>query len=189
MNLDADIGITYGIKEENVGMVFQKYRKGVTELTDIVLRNMVRDAFVKYASNYTAEEAYSIKKATLIDSVTVSVKRQALESGVSVEKIYYIGSMRLPSQVLDALNSKITAVQDAQRIENEVRSAKAQAEKAVATAEGNSRAMEAEARGNRALAASITPTLIELKKIEKWNGQLPQVQGVGGGSNITGFFI
>lgn len=184
MSMGADIGITYNIPQENVGKVFQKYRKGVNELTDIVLRNMVRDAFVKYASAYTAEEAYSTKKSALLDSVKARVIANAGKDGVVVNDIYYIGSMTLPKQILDALNNKIKAIQDAQRIENEVRSAKAEAEKAVAVAEGQALAMEAVARGNRALAASITPTLIELKRIEKWNGQLPQVQG-GSGTFVT----
>ncbi len=184
MSMGADIGITYNIPPENVGKVFQKYRKGVNELTDVVLRNMVRDAFVKYASAYTAEEAYSTKKSALLDSVKTRVIANAGKDGVVVNDIYYIGSMTLPKQILDALNNKIKAIQDAQRIENEVRSAKAEAEKTVAIAEGKALAMEAEARGNRALAASITPTLIELKRIEKWNGQLPQVQG-GSGTFVT----
>lgn len=184
MSMGADIGITYNIPPENVGKVFQKYRKGVNELTDVVLRNMVRDAFVKYASAYTAEEAYSTKKSALLDSVKTRVIANAGKDGVVVNDIYYIGSMTLPKQILDALNNKIKAIQDAQRIENEVRSAKAEAEKAVAVAEGQALAMEAVARGNRALAASITPTLIELKRIEKWNGQLPQVQG-GSGTFVT----
>lgn len=184
MSMGADIGITYNIPPENVGKVFQKYRKGVNELTDVVLRNMVRDAFVKYASSYTAEEAYSTKKSVLLDSVKTRVVASAGKDGVVVNDIYYIGSMTLPKQILDALNNKIKAIQDAQRIENEVRSAKAEAEKAVAVAEGQALAMEAVARGNRALAASITPTLIELKRIEKWNGQLPQVQG-GSGTFVT----
>ena len=184
MSMGADIGITYNIPQENVGKVFQKYRKGVNELTDIVLRNMVRDAFVKYASAYTAEEAYSTKKSALLDSVKARVIANAGKDGVVVNDIYYIGSMTLPKQILDALNNKIKAIQDAQRIENEVRSAKAEAEKAVAVAEGQALAMEAVARGNRALAASITPTLLELKRIEKWNGQLPQVQG-GSGTFVT----
>ena len=184
MSMGADIGITYNIPPENVGKVFQKYRKGVDELTDVVLRNMVRDAFVKYASAYTAEEAYSTKKSALLDSVKTRVITNAGKDGVVVNDIYYIGSMTLPKQILEALNSKIKAIQDAQRIENEVRSAKAEAEKTVAVAEGKALAMEAEARGNKALAASITPTLIELKRIEKWNGQLPQVQG-GSGTFVT----
>lgn len=31
------------------------------------------------------------------------------------------------------------------------------------------------------VAESITPTLIEYQKIQKWNGELPQVSGAGSG--------
>ena len=36
---------------------------------------------------------------------------------------------------------------------------------------------EAEAEANRKIAASLTSTLIDKIKYEKWNGELPQVQG------------
>ena len=125
LSINADIGIQYNITQENVGAVFQKYREGVKELTDIVLRNMVRDAFVRRSTGYSAEEAYSSKKSVLMDSVLSDVKREAKVCGITVDNIYFVGSMRLPDQVINALNAKIKAVQDAQRIENEVQSTKA----------------------------------------------------------------
>ena len=36
---------------------------------------------------------------------------------------------------------------------------------------------QAEAEANKTLSESLTKEVIENKKIEKWNGQLPQVQG------------
>lgn len=42
MSASADVGISYHIKAYSVFKVFQKYRKGVDEITDIFLRNMVR---------------------------------------------------------------------------------------------------------------------------------------------------
>jgi hypothetical protein len=36
---------------------------------------------------------------------------------------------------------------------------------------------EAEAAANAKIAASLTPELIEKQKIEKWKGEVPQVQG------------
>ena len=36
---------------------------------------------------------------------------------------------------------------------------------------------EAEAEANRTIAASLTPEIIENKKLEKWNGELPKVTG------------
>ena len=45
LGVNADIGISYHIDTDKVSLIFQKYRKGVDEITDIYLRNMVRDAF------------------------------------------------------------------------------------------------------------------------------------------------
>ena len=38
----ADVGISYHIQPDKASLIFQKYRKGVDEITDIYLRNMVR---------------------------------------------------------------------------------------------------------------------------------------------------
>jgi len=184
LSINADIGIQFRIESSNVGKVFQTYRKGIDDLTDGVLRSMVRDAFVTYASKYSAEEAYSTKKAELKDSVDAYVKRTALLSGITVDKVSYIGSMRLPNEVINSLNAKIQAVQTAQMKENELRSAKADAEKTIATADGEARSIllraEAQSKANKILAASITRELVEYEKIKKWDGQLPKVAGGAG---------
>jgi regulator of protease activity HflC (stomatin/prohibitin superfamily) len=184
LSITADIGIQFRIDSSNVGKVFQTYRKGIDELTDGVLRRMVRDAFVTYASRYSAEEAYSSKKSELKDSVEAYVKRTAVVDGITVSAVSYIGSMRLPPEVISSLNAKIQAVQTAQMKENELRSAKADAEKAIATADGEARSIllraEAQAKANKILAVSLTRELVEYEKIKKWNGQLPQVAGGAG---------
>ena len=36
---------------------------------------------------------------------------------------------------------------------------------------------EAQAKANRLLAESITPTLVQWQSLEKWNGIMPQVTG------------
>lgn len=181
MSINADVAIQFRIEEQYVAKVFQTYRKGIDELTDVVLRKMVSDAFTRYASKYDAEEAYSTCKNALMDSVNAYVKREAAINGVTVENVSYIGAMRLPPQVTSALNAKIQAVQDAQRKENELRSARAEAEKTVATAEGTAKSIlleaEAQAKANKILAASITNELVNYEKIKKWDGKLPQVSG------------
>lgn len=189
MQINADIGITYAIKPENVGKVFEKYRRGVEEITDVVLRNMVRDAFVRHASKYDAEAAYSTKKNELIASVLTDVKTEAEKYGISVDNIYFIGGMRLPDQIVKALNSKIEAIQTAQKTENELRQAEAQAKKVFAEAEGRAKSIEvvaaAEARANELISKSLTSQLVEYKKIEKWNGITPSTVLGSGSSTIV----
>ena len=67
--------------------------------------------------------------------------------------------------------------------QQEKEKAAVQAEQKRIQAEGDAEATrirsEAEANANREIAASLTPELIENNKIEKWSGNLPQVQGSG----------
>jgi len=182
----ADVGISYRIDPEKVGTVFQKYRRGVEEITDVFLRNMVRDAFNTVASTKKVEYVYGKGKSELIDNVEKIVQGQVGDIGIIIEKVYIIGSLRLPAPVLKALNNKIEATQKAQQSENELREAQAEAKKKIAQAEGAARVItleaSAQAEANGILAASITPTLIQYEMVKKWDGVVPKVQS--GGSNL-----
>jgi len=99
MEVNADIGISYSIAKDKVNTVFQKYRKGIGEITDIYLRNMVRDAFVSEASVLEIESVYGKGKSDLLADVEQKVKEQVEPLGILIERIYFIGSLRLPPAV------------------------------------------------------------------------------------------
>jgi len=71
--------------------------------------------------------------------------------------------------------------QDAQKAENEVQKAKAEAAILVAKANGDAQSTlinaKAQAESNRLLSASLTPTLVQYEAINKWDGKLPTVSG------------
>lgn len=179
MSVNADIGISYAIDPAKVSEVFQKYRKGVGEITDMYLRNMVRDALVKAASDQPIETVYGRGKTELIAEVEEEVRRQVSPIGINVERVYWIGDIRLPQAVINSINAKIQATQIAQQRENEVAAAKAEADKAVAQARGESESRlmmakaEAEAIRIKAEALRENPKLVELNAVEKWDGKLP----------------
>ncbi len=181
MSIQADVGISYHINPAMVGNIFVKYRKGVDEITDLYLRNMVRDAFVEVASKMPIEAAYGTQKTEMVDNVEQLVSSQCAPIGIEIEKIYLIGDLRLPPTVIAALNQKIEATQRAQQRENEVREAEAQAQKDIAQATGRAQSIlveaQAQAEANQILNKSLTTTLVEYKKVEKWNGQLPSYVG------------
>lgn len=190
LSIVADVGITYNIQPDKVADVFQKYRKGVDEITAIYLRNMVRDALVKAASTKSIESIYGVGKADLIAEVETAVRSQVADIGIIVERVYWVGDLRLPAQVTASINAKIQATQIAMQRENEVKTAQAQAAIEVAQAEGQADAKvaiakadaesirlrgeaEADAIKARAEALAQNSNLIELTKAEKWNGVLP----------------
>lgn len=194
LQLNADIGITYKINPSKVSLIFEKYKRGVDEITDTYLRNMVRDALVTRSSTLDVEYIYGKGRAELIDNVTKDVQSICNPIGIEIEKIYWIGRIKLPKVVEKAINAKIEATQIAQQRENELREAEAQAKKKIAEAEGFAESMKAKAKGkaeailveaeaqakaNRLLNASITNTLVDYKKIERWDGKVPQVTGNG----------
>lgn len=181
LELNADIGLSYHVNPSKVSTVFQKYKKGIDEITDIFLRNMIRDALVSRSSVLDVEYIYGEGRAGLIDSVKNDVKTKCDSLGIIIEELYWIGRIKLPAVVTNAINAKIQATQIAQQRENELREAEAAAKKQIAAAEGEAKSKltiaEAEAKANNLLTKSLSQPLVNYKAIEKWNGVLPQVSG------------
>lgn len=179
MTANADIGISYQLQPDKINTIFQTYRRGVSEITDTFLRNMVRDSLVKQASNKPIEYVYGAGKADLIDSVQKDVQRQVENIGIKVDKVYWIGEIRLPDNVIASINAKNAATQMAQQRQNEVAQATAEAQKKVAEAKGDADSIilraKAQAEANQLLSQSITPELVRYRSIEKWDGVMPRI--------------
>lgn len=180
LNMVTDIGISYHVDQEKVVPLFLKYRRGIDEITNIYLHNMVRDALIEEASKHPVEYIYGEGRPTVINNVQLAVQKQVAPIGIVVEKIYWIGKLGLPANVEASINAKNAAVQQAQQRENEVKTAEAQAQIEVAKATGEANAIltkaKAQAESNDILSKSLTPELVEYQKALKWNGELPQVQ-------------
>lgn len=93
--------------------------------------------------------------------------------------------MRLPKQVNEAIDAKIKATQESQQRENEIATAKAEAQKKIESARGEAESTllrakaEADAIKMRGDALRANQELVQLTLAEKWNGQLPQFTGGG----------
>lgn len=179
----ADIGISYYVKPDMVTSVFQKYRRGIDEITSVFIRNMVRDALVKQASTMGIESVYGEGKADLIAAVQADVATQTDPIGIVVEKVYWVGDLGLPESVVASINEKIQATQRTAQRQNEIAQATAEANKVREAAAGDADAIraianaEADAIRIKGEALRMNPDVIELEMISKWNGTLPQVTG------------
>lgn len=179
--LHADLGITYRLDPSKVPMLFERYKRGIDEITNVFLRNMIRDALVSRSSRLDIESIYGEQRTTLLDDVTKDVQNQVEDLGIMIERLYWIGNIRLPESVAAAIDAKIRATQTAIQRENELREAEAAARKHVAESQGKAEAIlveaKAEAEANRIVAASLNQTLIEYRKAERWDGKLPVYTG------------
>lgn len=178
MAVSADIGITYHLRPESIPCIFQRYRRGMDEITNVFIRNYIRDAINKSASHTRIEDLYSGKE-NFFEDVEKHVREDLSPLGIELSRIYLIGRFHFPQNVITALNAKIEANQRAQQRENELREAEAEAKKQVAKAEGQAKCSivqaESEAKANYLLSQSVTQELIQWQAVQKWDGKLPQV--------------
>jgi regulator of protease activity HflC (stomatin/prohibitin superfamily) len=181
LSVNADIGITYTLQPDKISILFQKYRKGVGEITDVYLRNLVRDAINTESSTKSIETVYGEGKADLIKAAEARLRTEVGQYGIIIDHLSWVGDIRLPEAVTTAINGKIMASQMAITRQNEIETAKAEALKAVAIAEGEAQSKlvvakaEAEAVRLKGEAVKNNPGVAELNAIEKWNGVLPTV--------------
>lgn len=184
MVVSADVSLSYQLEEKLVPAFYVKFRTDDLDIfTHGFLYNVARDSFNEVASLYTVEEIYGEKKEEYLKKVREKVNSQIVPYGVMIQQFGFLGKIRLPEEVATAINGKIQAIQDAIKTENEVRAAKAAAEKVVATAKGT-------AEANRLLAESISPALIQWetlqiqkRQIDRWNGALPYFSAGGSGQS------
>lgn len=181
MVVGAELGMSYSIKPDQVSTIFEKYRRGVDEITDTYLKNMIRDALVTEASKIRVESVYGNGKEELMKAVEGRVRSQVDTIGINVERLYWIGQLQLPSEVTDKINAKVNADQITDQKRAELEQARADAEKVKATAEGDKQAeilrAEGVAEGNKIINQTLNENLIKFKQIEKWNGVMPKVTG------------
>ena len=187
MECSADLGVSMHFEEQSISKMFQTYRKGVDEIRAVVVRNAIRDALNKVSSNMPVESVYGEGKAKMIDTVKIIVKNHLKNTGIYVDNLYLIGSVRIPTSVQQALNDKVQMTQLAQKAENERRKAEAEAAIKVAKAKGDAESLltvaRAEAEANRLKQSTLNGLLIQQQWIEKWDGGLPTYM-MGSGQGV-----
>lgn len=146
LDVTADFGISYSLKPDSVATIFQKYRRGIDEITNIFLRNMVRDALNTTASRMPIESIYGVHKKVLLEAVDSVVSSQTEKYGIIIDRIYTIGEFHLPHSIESAINAKLEANQKAQQTQNEVKAVEAEANKKIAKSKGEAESQIIEAK-------------------------------------------
>ena len=170
----VDPTISYRIIPGSTPKVYEKYRKDIGELTSTVMFNYVKDSFRTVLNSYTTDEIL-YKRNEIEMKIAETLSGTAGPDGIVFEQI--TSGLQYPQTIVDAITAKNKAVQEAQRIENEVKITEANAKKRNIEAEAQANALviqaKAEAEANRLRQQSLTVLLVQQQFIEKWNGVLP----------------
>ncbi len=188
MEIFANVSLSYAIDPKHVPDFYVKYRVNDLDLfTHGILRDIVRNSLNEVASTYVVEDIYGEKKTEFLRKVEDQIQAKVANVGVGIQQFGFIGAPRVPSVIANAITAKAQAIQEAERAKNELATTQAEAAKKIAEAEGDAKSAVTRAQGeadaNRIRQSSLTPALLELRRLEnqrayidKWNGQLPSVQ-------------
>jgi len=195
VNTDVGIGYVIAPADADVVMMVQTFGYDLEQTIHTRVRDSVRNGLNMCASSMSVDEIYGPRKEELFKCAEAKVQEEFNAKGLLITRLTLNSEVRLPKQVQEAMEASTAATQNAQRVEREVASAEAEGKKTVATAKAAAEAQltqaNAEAEANRVIAASITPELLQLRKLEieakkaeRWDGKLPVVSGGDGSSMI-----
>ena len=166
--------INYSVQRDKVPSIFAKYRRSLEQIEEGFLKTAVFDAFRLATNKYTADELIGNRQQFEVE-VRKILEGQLLREGFVVNQ--FTSNLLYPETFKKAIEAKNNAVQGALMAENKVKQAEAEAKIKVATAEGNAQAMltsaKAEAEANRMKQQTLTPMLLQLEWVNKWDGKLP----------------
>ncbi len=192
----TDVSLSYAIDSVKVPEFYVKYRTDdLDRFTHGILKDIVRNSLNEVASTYTLEDIYGENKARFLRESRERIQAQLAPVGVQIQQFGFIGKPRFTAAIEQAITQKTQAITEAERARNQLAVTQAEVAKTVAEAEGDAKSQIARAQGeatslierargeaeaNRLRQASITPQLLEWKRLEnqralidRWSGNVP----------------
>ncbi len=190
-NVNTSVAVTFHIAPEDTPQFYQNFRNFET-LGQRIIAPAVSNDVKAVTANYDAEELVTKRDtvdAQIKDLIVTSLAPYHLT--VEAVNVSNFAFSEAYSQAIEqkqvaqqqALQAQYTLQQTQISAQQQVVQAKAQADAAVETAQGQAQALlltaEAQAKANTLLAQSLTPTLLQQKALDKWDGTLPHYLTAG----------
>lgn len=202
----ADVSVSFRVDPGKAPRFYGKFKQAdLTEFAHGFLRNQVRDGLNEIASKMPVTKIYGEEKTLLLHNAHKLVADRLKPDGILIDQLTFNSHLVLPQNVQQSINQTIAQTQQAEQARNRVAQIEAEAHQRIAQAKGEAEAKqmqadadayatlkkaesqaksnlliaEAQADANRKLRDSITNTLVEYEKVQRWDGKLPMI-GAGG---------
>jgi regulator of protease activity HflC (stomatin/prohibitin superfamily) len=170
--MTADVAVTLQVEPAAAPAIYKKYRLDFNDLLLTPIRNDIRSAISAETEKVGVEDLISGGRQGVIQRALATVQRKWAPQGVNVSQLEWIGTIRYPDMILDAIKTKARTDQQTLNAQAQIAKAEAEAKSKIAEAQGTAESIRII---NQALAAN--PRYVELKAVEKWNGVMPQYTG------------
>ena len=186
LTLGLDITVRYRLLSDDVSEVHQNLG---TNYAEKIIRPTIRSSIREVVSTKTALQVYGEEREVVAGEMLTNIDNSLESDGIVVEEVL-VRNVVLPTRVAEAIEAKLQADQDAQRMIFVKQKEQLEAERKIIEANGVANATIAEAHGeaealriiNEQLAKN--PNLINYKYIQMLQGQeiqtmlVPTDQGI-----------
>jgi regulator of protease activity HflC (stomatin/prohibitin superfamily) len=178
--LSLDVTMSFELNPSKVPALYSTFRTDIATIQHTYVKQAIRQSLQEVVGNEEIAAIIGPKKAETVGRVTRLLEQRLSGYGILVKQ-FTINELRAPASVMEAINQKNVMQQQALTAQNELQKNQFQAQGDSIKAAGRAKAIlaeaEAQAKANRLLAESITPTLVQYEMSKRWNGQMPQVTG------------
>jgi len=191
-SLTVDLEFSYKYDINRVTDVFTQF-KGASgkEVKDIFIKPKMIAWTQEVTAKYPVTDVFGDKRQELNEALDTYLKEKFDKYGIVIDTVNFTNISTDP-ETQEAIQKKVNAQQELElaRIQKQTAQVEAEKEKDVAQINAEKAKIEAqgkadaelikanaEAEANKKIAESLTDKLIEKSKYDKWNGELPYIEG------------
>ena len=184
----VNVSVTYAYHMDEVQLpsVFEKFRGQKSEVIEAgYMKNEMYQAINEVTSQYSLMELVGDKRPQINEAILDKFRSSLEPYGIVIET-FNLSDVVPDEQTKEAIQAVVNAQNALEKAKVEKEQAEVDAEKARVAAKGKADAELIEAEGtaaaNAKLQESLTPLIVEQRKLDKWDGKLPGI--VTGDSNL-----
>lgn len=172
-NVSSTIALNYNVRSSASAEI---YRSVGPDYEAIIINPAIQECVKAVTAKFTAEELIT-NRQSVGDEMMALLGEKISPFGLEL-KIFNIISFDFSAEFNAAIEAKQTAQQNALKAQQDLQRIKVEAQQKVEQA-------KAEAEAYRLKSQEITPQMLQMEYINKWNGQLPMV--VSDGTSLFDF--
>lgn len=182
--VNVSVTYAYHMDASMLPAVFEKFRGQPADIIeDGYIKNEMYQAINEVTSQYSLMDLVGDKRPEINAKIYTMFHDSLQEYGIIIET-FNLSDVVPDEATKEAIQNVVNAQNALEQAKIEKEKAEVEAQKKVAEAKGVADSMlikaKAEADSNAMINSSLNGNIIELKKIDKWDGKLPQYTGMDG---------
>lgn len=172
--IDVSVVLNYRLEQSKVGEIYSslgRLESIEVELIKPIMEEVTKSIIAQYNAGQILEN-----RSDIAQQIRELVNARLSQYGVGAEQ-FSIANIGFSKSFTEAVEARLVAQQRAEQAKAEVQQAELQAKARIAEAEGLAKAQQLQM-------TTLTPLLVEMERIRKWDGKFPQVV-TGNGSMMA----